>query len=863
MKMRVAAVSVALWMCACGDLPHDQKPKEPDVPQTLHLNALGLYLTDNPLAAPPGSLVTADNASIWRAGIVEARRGNRPEVVHTSGYADALAVFDGEVLAHTTDNKMVRRTSSVGVVEYSGTYTAPSTGQRLRFMEAQGNLYAGTAEGVKRMTSTDVGWSTAGVPAALEATGSTTGASGFLANNSAVAYRFAWGTRDANGNLHIGAPSGRLLVTNTSGGTRDVALTIPVPSGVSANTYFVQVYRTEARATANGDPGEEMAMVAEVFTTAASGSLSYTDISSVPNGATAYFSPSQGGILNAKDSPPVPRDMAQFKGYSLVAVESGVQRAQLTLLSVDATQGLQLTQGLRIEFSDAQVELYYANATENTGTPDALPGLFDLETALGSAALNIEATARSLIRVINSRSYGRLYAEYASSANDPPGIINIRARNIDEDAYTIQSVGGATTPWSPSLQTRWAGNQSRAGSTVTVQDASTNVPHGFAVGQTVYIDALGLPSFTTGNKVVASVPNAWTFTYTESGAAVGGVGFACVATTLVDPLTSDDGVAGDTWAYSAFEEPEAVPLANYFNVANGSVTLYRVVPQGDAVWFWTSGGLYRLSGTSEADFTLRPFDPTVRVIAPDSVVAMANRIWALTEEGVVSVSDSGVELVSKPVEKALLELRAAFIAAGKSAEYSAMVHAVGYETEKEYRLWLPTSTSDTYATQAFVYNYNTGTWTRHTTAARAGIVSPTEDVQYLSAGATQRFVRERKARNLTDYADADGVGVPFSVTYAANVADNPGGAKQWTEASWLLESPLPSSMGVSLHTEVSSSPESGTLTTNGLPYVSTYVPTDKARSSVLYVGASHSTAGEKASLTGISVTYTTVSTKLR
>lgn len=958
---RLAALAALLCMACNGQPPDAPHGGLEPMPQTLELQALGLYLTDNPLSAPPGSLVTADDAVIWRNGIIETRRGNRPEV-SLGAYGDltALTAFGGYVLANTSDDLMVYRTGSTSVNQYNGTFAAPSTGQRMRFLEAQGNLYAGTSAGVKRLTTPLGTWEAAGVPPGLEGTSATSGSTGFLDSGSAVAYRFVWGMRDGNGNLHLGPPSGRLLVsyastatgtvtltggagdvtitvggtavgpvafnvsdaqtatdcitalnanatvaalvTASSGGsgiilltadtsgptgdtitltasrtagaatasgatlsggseTRDVDVTIPVPTGITSGTHFVQVYRTETRTTTAGDPGEEMAMVAELFPTGAevtAGSLTYTDVATSPNGATAYFSPSQGGIINAKDAPPSPRDMALFKGYTFYAVECCIQRAQMTLLAVGGSEGMIAGDGIRFEGDG-----WYENYAANVATESAATGQFLLTTS-GTASQNIEATARSLVRVINGRPSGRAYASYASGPNDPPGVIIIQARSLTDTEFEIAAVS-ADEYWSPATRVRlYVTNAVR---TANVTTLTTFNPHKLAVGDQIRVVRLerGVYEFTTGTFTVASTPTTTTFTYSDVGGdiAAGGVDSDQIVALPNDVLYTDDGVATDTWAYSAFEEPEAVPLGNYFNVASGSVTLYRIVPLADSLLFWTSGGIYRLSGTDENDFTLRPLDTTVSVIAPDSVVAMGNRQWALTEEGVVSVTDTGVERVSQPIDKVLLELRAAFIAANKSAEFSAMVHGVAYETEKEYRLWLPTSTSDTYATQAYVFNANTRTWVRHTTDARAGIVNPTEDVQYLAGGATARFIRERKTRTASDYADADGVGVPFSVVYAANVADNPGGTKQWSEVGWLLEPTAPATLGISLYTEVSSSPESGTSTTNGLPYVRSYVPVNKARSSVLYVGASHSTAGERASLTGISVVYNGVSTRLR
>lgn len=841
---------------------------------TLDLKAKGLYVTDNPMEPPPGTLLRANNAVITRQGILEVRRGNKPDAALTSA-ADSLTEFTSggttTVLGHTGGNKLFRRTSETTSSDYTGTYE-PASDYRMRFAEENNNLYALTSVGVYRLASPSGTWGAAGAPPALEGTGTVTGASGFLdgqvvgaatAGHASVAYRFVWGSRDDNGNLHLGAPSGRLIVTNAANHGVDVVLSARLPAGITSGTDFLQVYRTSVMPYAGGsdyvDPGEEMALVAELFPTSAdvtAGTISYTDVATTENGPSAYFSPSQGGLVTAREVPPVAKDIATFKGYDFYAVTAARQRMTLSLLAVGGTRGLALTDGI-ILLEGATEERYRAAAAENLAS-----GLFQLYTA-GTAAQNIENTARSLVRCINAASNGLAYATYASGENDAPGSIVLQARSLSTGAITVRAIARSWV-WAPALRAEFAA--SALARTANVVTATIDDNSALTVGDVLRLTVTPADAnFPSGLKTVASipVPGGTTFTYNEVGANAVNGDTIVFATNVADSTTTD-GIATNSYARSDYNDAESVPIYNYSQVGSSSATLYRIIPQGDSLWFFTSEGLFRLTGTDETDFTLRPFDMTVHLVAPDSVVATGNRVWAWTDDGIVSISEAGVEHVSQPIDKVLRELRATFQSASPdmSGELAIRTFALGYETEHEYRLWLPTTTSDAYATQCYVYNFLTGAWTRHTVSARAGIVSHGDDRLYL-ADTSAQLRRERKARTAADYQDADGVGIAFDVVYAANVAQNPGGTKLWKKGSFLFEATAPASVGVQFATEVNPTYSTGPLTTNGLLYVSTYLPVAVSRSAVLYAGVTHSTAAEKCAITGVQVEYEAVSNVLR
>jgi hypothetical protein len=134
-----------------------------------------------------------------------------------------------------------------------------------------------------------------------------------------------FGIKDANSNLILGPPSGRITVTAT--GAQDVSVKVWMPSAISgaanATSYFVQVYRTAVSTVSGVDPGEEMQLVyqATLTTTDASNKfITFTDSTTdAIRGAALYASPSQDGIAAANYLPPLCVDTALFKSTAFYA----------------------------------------------------------------------------------------------------------------------------------------------------------------------------------------------------------------------------------------------------------------------------------------------------------------------------------------------------------------------------------------------------------------------------------------------------------------------------------------------------------------------------------------------------------------
>jgi hypothetical protein len=125
--------------------------------QSVTLKARGLYSYPNSLSEmPEGALTVADNVVIDRNGVIEPRRGFKQygdELTLGIDRAKQLLTYKNRILRHfgTTlqyDNGTGTFTS------FSGSYLETETGLRLKSVEANGNLYFTTANGVKRISAT-------------------------------------------------------------------------------------------------------------------------------------------------------------------------------------------------------------------------------------------------------------------------------------------------------------------------------------------------------------------------------------------------------------------------------------------------------------------------------------------------------------------------------------------------------------------------------------------------------------------------------------------------------------------------------------------------------------------------------------
>jgi hypothetical protein len=758
---------------------------------------LGLVAQYNPLAMQPGALSKANDILIRRENVVEDRRGHK--LYGTLGTQPAqMMSFAGVILAHR-GTAVSYDNGSGTFTDYSGSYSAIS-GQKMRFTEQFSNLYTTTSLGIK-VFSDAAGTiaRSAGVARCLDPSYSLNAAStGFLAAAFQCAYRAALSKTDANLNVIRGYPSTRLWVTNPSytytanataasttisglsgttglivgqsisglgipSGTTVVSITsttivmsaaavlsvTPTANSVSGSTQVVNLsstsgiqvgmtitgagipanttisalsgttitlnnqvtsttnaasvtcsvsgsgisfafsssrnvdmtmylpaeaavgdvvefYRTaQVSGTASDASGDEEALVYQYTLTStdiSNGYVTFTDsITDALRGASLYTSPSQEGIAQANDRPPLARDVASFKQFMLYGNTSTKQRLFITLVGTSGLSGHKVVIA-STTYSFGSTESFVSSATAAVG-------------ATGVASVDIDTTARSLVRIINRfASNTSVYAYYLTGPSDLPGQIMIEERGVGASAYTVQAVDSTIQP--------------------------------------MFFPAPPISPSTNSKS------------------------------------TSSNSVQKNAVYYAKFQQGEHVPTLNYLLVGPSNKNILRIAPLRDSCIVIKEEGVYRIAGQDPTSFTVVPIDLTVFCRSADSVVVLGNQVYMLSNQGVVAISDTAVQVISRDIEQLIQPLLT-------FSNIGIYTTGTAYESERSYFLSTMSSSVDTAQTQTFVYNYFTKTWVRHSYAMVAGVIGTSDDKMYFAKPSNLNVFQERKSFTDSDYADPE------------------------------------------------------------------------------------------------------------
>ncbi len=653
---------------------------EPSMPTSITLAIRGLILNPSTFgdSAPKGSLTIANNVVIDRPNVVATRRGfdNSFSTLVDAG-AFSQHQFNSVKLLHGTDNQLYSDPLSDGTyVAYTGTYDVPepsNIASRIRGLEVNKNFYFITANGTYRLDSIAGQPRLAGAPPGLSGTGATTGATGFLPDSTMVAYRIVFGYKDANNQLVLGAPSSRIIVTNTSGTDANATVTFQVPKEIQTapTDFFFQVYRGNASPNLTTEPDDEMAIVYEDICTGAV-TQTITDITpDTLKGSALYTNQGQDGILQSNYRPPWAYDICTFKQYTFYANTRNQMTANLTLISAGASNGADaLIPGDTVTFAESQFGGATFTLTAVGGANNSALGWFQVSNT-GNPGLDIQITASNMALVSNAYANNTfLTGYYTSTGTDLPGQMRFDRITLTEDEFTI------TTTHSASFEQAM-------------------------------------------------------------------------------PITSVNDTRPNRIYYSKFNQPEAVPVVNYIEIGSANAPINRVVPLRDGVMVLKQDGVFRISNAAPP-FTVTPIDYNVRILADNTAAELDNKVYFLSDQGVVALSDSDNQIMSFVIDQTI------FVNSNPTLfpNLKGQAWGVAYQTGRKYILSMPVTADDTQAQQQYVYSHITEVWTRWTLPASCGMVFKKDDKLYLGStqgsapDADDSYVyQERKTATTADYAD--------------------------------------------------------------------------------------------------------------
>jgi len=419
-------------------------------------------------------------------------------------------------------------------------------------------------------------------------------------------------------------------------------------------------------------------------------------------------------------------------------IEASVATDTITITNVEAgpaTDALANTSGFTVVVT-----------TQGRGE-DAATNQVLLSTVV-SPAIAVDETARSLVRVINKNSDSPIYAYYLSGAQSVPGQMLFESKNLTDDEFYIivnnAAVGASFTPnISPTLT---ISSIVLGGPTVNLITTSSN--HGMTEADQVMI---------TNTTTTPVVDGLYTITYVSpttfrinTTITVGDGSDAGACSPAVDTESSSNEEAPNRIYYSKQDQPESVPIVNFFDVGAGDKAILRILALRDSLFVFKEDGLFRVSGET-TPFTQALFDNSFILLAPDSLDVCNGEIYGWTTQGISKLSEGGATpAISRPIDTQILKL-----ASSRYTNFKTVTFGLGYESENSYLVWTLSETDDTVATICYRYNTLTNTWTTYDISNTCGTINSVDDKMYLGAGDTNYMEQERKNFDRTDFTDRE------------------------------------------------------------------------------------------------------------
>lgn len=224
------------------------------------------------------------------------------------------------------------------------------------------------------------------------------------------------------------------------------------------------------------------------------------------------------------------------------------------------------------------------------------------------------------------------------------------------------------------------------------------------------------------------------------------------------PVPSDNNRHPAGLSYSKLGQPEAFPPVNRLVVDVDNDEGLRCVHLNYRLIIFKTSGIYFVNDT--APFSYQKISDA-KLMAPDSVAELEDKLYALTDVGFVTVSDSGVARISEPVDDVILPLFGPPI-----ENVRTMTVGVAHRTSHQYICFLPESEDDTTTTHAWVYSTDSKGWTHYLLGATSAAVDPSNEQLLLGATDTNDLLAE-----LRTFTDADYRERAFAVT-VSSIAEN-------------------------------------------------------------------------------------------
>lgn len=728
----------------------------------------GLWTSPNRLSAPQGSLRRAENVSIRAKDCVEPRRGYDLSYVDYTDVAPSTSrvmagaeLLPNTVMYPTKYYSMLDPLTLTGstLVDYgagltvANTWSPPDASRmRMHFQAMLGRMYSTSSQGPTRHTGGSGTMKRAGIPCP-----EISYADSFLRPSAAVsvpvgcsiALRATFTTKFDDGRELTSAPSARVVLNNPSLSSIAIGAAVRVANVVTVTTSTAHGFKTGVTFQfAGGDPGlpNGWFTVTDVLTdfqfkfAYAGANVANTVVCNVQIGGASVESvilytlfqdlhalPSTSTIVRLYRTESsavggVPgEDYYLIQERFLTAGEAGGISLTITDATPDSVLGVMAPFSASADtilkskdippwcktlavIGDSGNRIAYANTREkhsafiqvlSVGGASGLQ-LGDVitvsHTHAGYGTINQTAT------LVTNRTGGG-HVQYYSG-----GSVSTDNQNVALGIVDSINASCASTSYRPMVKARYVSS---------IDDAPGQI-----VLEAMYEDNI---PFTI--DVTAARRNVFNPQF---------------------PITSTQMSHPSRVYFSEPDEPDAVPPLQYIDVGDPIEEIVRVIQLQDNTLVVKTGSCWILSGEFP-NTRVQRLDATMKILGPDTVACVAGQVLALTNQGVVTISTSGVGVVGNPVEEDFEFLQ--------YSSLQRMPYAIGYESEKSYVLAVPSDSLSLKCDRFYVYNVFLKTWTRWNVPSYCAWMSPSENALYIGVPEAKGVKSERKTFTKMDYVD--------------------------------------------------------------------------------------------------------------
>ena len=743
----------------------------------------GLWRSTSILGGPPGALKEADGCVIRSKGLLEPRRGQdlvQPATRPTpdDGLVDAVHVavagaFFNQRTTGTSPSVSKLWKADLATPAYTGlgSHTAPDLAtMRMRFAEMLGREYFTSTLGPQMVDgSTVVRAGVARPDLQWSDSFATYDVGGFLSTDSAVAYVATIARVDSAGRETQSAPSSRLVITNPVAAV--VAIGALVRAGTTVTATCNAAHGLKPGDTTTLSPGEANFAAGDkvVVAVTAYNVFTYTEAgAAVASGAQQTFT-----IGAAKCS--------VYVNFEFVAPAVGwVLRLWRTenAASASSVPGEDYYQVYEKTLAAADVAAGYLAISDNT--PEAVMG------SIGY----FSASADSFLRAKDIPPYCKVLAPIGDSGNRM-AYANTRERHRvvvqllatggtsglqlgDVVLVTRNGTGGGGT----------AVNTAPGVNEFTIFDGGTpqmdvektalalvdciNKDAGYGLTNPIRARYISGPDDPAGRMEFEAADDRDLPIY-----------IACTTPGCFQPVTETTAIPPPEAVPSTLithpnrvyisepREPEAVPSLQYVDIGESGDAILFIGNLIDATVVLKERSAWVMSGEWPS-IRVQRIDAELSVVGADTCAVLGGQVYALTSQGVVSVSPGGVGLIGSPISDDLGHLLA-------STTLRTMAWGCAYPSDSLYLLGIPEAGDPDTATCVYAYSVMGKSWTRWPMARACAAVNPTTGRLVLGDGGRALLRHERKALTRDDlvdekWLDASGADTLFSVASVDSVA---------------------------------------------------------------------------------------------